>query len=285
MADKMRSPFPFRDVCSTNKGKLTAAIKALLPGRLTAAPAMTPFQDEIARLGLELFVNKTGSTIAAGLCLQPELTLNTVVSTETVVDNTALTIADGLTVEVGTFRLVFLIGTGDLLAGNIVIVGIDENGTAIEETVVCGTTNATQWTSVNLYTTVTSITPGTCAANSGTLAVTASPVDACEVAGAAQDGVDVTGVCHGAVGGFDRTAVPDEGYGYKATAIGATMEIFVTAADQAAGTLLGTSNGTAGYLAAHSSAAHGGNVAKLLDYNRAESAADLRLFCQFLGGT
>ena len=283
--DNYTSPYPFYGIINNNKDKLSAAQKAAIPQGAAIAPGGTPLQAEIDRLGLILFANKTGATLALGKCLIPETTLVTVYTTATFTDATALTLAQDLsTTEVGTYQLVFTNGTGAFLAGTIAVVGKDENGSTITETITTETTLNAQYCTSKLYTEITSITPGTIMGSSSTLGVTAYPVGAMKLPAATADLTTVTGVCYGAINGYNSTVVPDEGYGWMATRHGAIMDVLVDAADQAPGTLLTTSGSVTGNLGAVSAAAHGGHYAKLIGYNRAETSDAQKLKVQWLGG-
>ena len=284
MSQKFRPPYPWFAVTKTNVDKLSAANEALIPSPLYTAMGHDLLRA-VEKENLHLFLNRTGADLAVGSLLIPAAYTNvvTVVTAALAVDDTAMTLANDLSAVQGTFRLILTNASAAFASGTVAIVGKNELGNTVTESVTISTASGGVWVSDSLWTEITSITPVSIASSTATLAVTAYPVGAMKNPAATADLTTVCGICRGKVGGYGVDAVPDGMYGYMASS-GIITKALVYSADLKPGDVLGTSANTAGYLGAVSTVTHGSVVARLLDHNVANKAATLQLYVLFLGG-
>jgi len=247
---------------------------------VVSSPGINPMQKSIGDLNLAKFVNKSGSTIAVGELLKPDIVGGkiTVQAATAVTNSTAITLANDLDSEAGIFRLVFTNSTHAFLAlaAGIVIVGEDENGNVNGETLATTTSGNYVLVSVNLYTKITSITPGIILDSGSKLTVEAYCVNAFDqIASAAADDTAVCGICYGDVDGFNVDAVADEGTGWISLP-GPIVSGLVEPASLTPGTRVGSGASVAGTFGALSTPAAGGALGVILDCMGNMNTASLR---------
>ncbi|KKW11345.1 MAG: hypothetical protein UY48_C0021G0007 [Candidatus Gottesmanbacteria bacterium GW2011_GWB1_49_7] len=261
---------------------------------VSTAGSQSPLQRQIDELGLVKFVNKTGVALAPGMVLIPDITagqgLITVYTAAVFDDSTALTLTNTLTSEVGEFRLIFTNSVAVFDAGYVSVIGKNATGNTLSETILMHVDASSEVVSNLTYKSVTSITPLDIddTQDGAKLGVTAKAVNAFCLPAATASLQTGAGVCYGAVGGFDVTSVADEGTGWMATKQGAVMRVYVYKADQSPGLVLGTSATVAGYLGAttavNATEVPWTGLARLIDWNRAETPTARRLYVIWLGG-
>jgi len=223
-------------------------------------------------------VNKSGGNLAKGDVVIPDTTAITVVAAA--VASGAQTVADTLATENGFFRLVVTNSVAAVDAEDITVTGTDDNGNSISEDITCTTDANGEWISDNFYSTVTAVNYNSLNDTNATakLAVTAIAVSAVKKPAATSDLTTVCGIMVQDVDGAETIA--DEAYAYMATR--GIVDAKLDRADQNPGAILATSGSNAGQLAAPSSAAVGGVVAKLVDQNKAEEGGSQLLRVQLI---
>jgi len=261
---------------------------------VSTAPNQTPMQRVTEQGGLFKFVNKSGAAIALGAALKPDIVAGkgkiSIYAAAVITAGSALTLLNDLSSEEGLFRIACTnsILAWDALAAGIVIVGKDYLGNTQTENLATTADGNEVLTSANLYSELTSITPGAIDTTNATakLTVDAYCINAFDIiATPAADDTALSGICMGAVDGYNSDTVADEGTGWIAMP-GKIVQALIyppAATLQTPGTLLGSSATGTNNLGALSTAAPGGAIARLLDVMGSMDAAAALRWVQLIG--